>query len=454
MNKQHAMTRFDRTPGWSRALILIFALSGSAALAGAEPASAQQVVTEAEQTIRLERGKTAVLRLPYDPPRLAIGDSTIANIAPLSTPREYLINGLQVGTTTMIVWDPGNVPHLFNIEVVADATSLQNQLQTIFPGVDLTVMTSGEAVILSGTVRDPVVARRAVELATQTGARVINNLQAPPSQQILLQVRFAEIRRAASSKLAADLFASNVAELDQVFGEGSTAMIETLSDGIVRLFLIGKDAELDGIITALKSKGEFRSLAEPNLITLEGQEASFLAGGEFPFPTVQTGAQTAGAVTITFKEFGIRLKFTPNVTNTGSIRLKVEPEVSSLDFANGLTISGFQIPSLLTRRASSEVELRAGQHLAIAGLLDNALTDDVTKIPLLGDLPIIGALFRNKSNTQARTELLVIVTPHLIEPSDSPPGLPTGEPGTWKWDRSMRIDTTRQVMPVRRRDEP
>ncbi len=408
-----------------------------------EQAAAQTVVSQAEETIRLERGKTAVLRLPYDPPRMALGDSTIANINP-TTPREFLINAFQVGTTTLIVWDPANVPRLYNIEVVADATSLQNQLATLFPGSDLTVTTSGEAVILSGVIRDPVVARRAIDLATQTGARVINNLQAPPPQQILLRVRFAEVRRTASTRLSADLFAGNVGALDQVFGEGSTAAIETLSEGIVRLFLIGRDAELDAVINALKTRGEFRSLAEPNLLTLEGEEASFLAGGEFPFPTVQQGGGTQGAVTITFKEFGVRLRFTPTITNNGAIRLQVEPEVSSLDFANGLTISGFQIPSLLTRRASSAVELRPGQHLAMAGLLDNSLTDDVDKIPLLGDLPIIGALFRNKNNSQARTELLVIVTPHIVEPSNVPLPIPTGEIGTWKWDRSLRVDTIRQ----------
>ncbi len=415
-----------------------------AALALAVPrlALAQRVVSQAEQTIQVERGKTSVLLLDYTPPKMSAGDTTVISITNTDTPREWLINGLKVGSTTLIIWDPANSPHLYNVEVTADATALQRELRTVFPGVEITVTTSGEAVILSGTVRDPAIARRAVDLATQTGAKVIDNLQAPSPQQVLLQVRFAEVRRTVGSKLAADLFANNAQQLDQVFGNGSTANIETLSDGIVRLFLIGRDAELDAIITALKSKGEFRSLAEPNLLTVDGKEASFLAGGEFPYPIVQQGSNV-GAVSIQFKEFGVRLKFTPVVNTNGTIRLSVEPEVSSLDFANGLTLSGFQIPSLLTRRAKSEVELRPGQHLAIAGLLDNAITSNVDKIPILGDIPIVGALFRNKSNTQARTELLVIVTPQLVQPSDSPIPLPTGEPGTWKWNRSLRIDTTR-----------
>ena len=222
----------------------------------------------------------------------------------------------------------------------------------------------------------------------------------------------------------------------------------------MRLFLVGQNADLDATIRALKSKGEYRSLAEPNLVTMEGQEASFLAGGEFPYPTVQQaggGGGAGGQVTITFKEFGIRLKFTPTVTNGGTIVLKVAPEVSSLDFANGLTFAGYQIPALLTRRAESTVELRPGQNLAIAGLLDNVLSDNVNKIPFLGDLPILGAFFRSKSNDQARTELLVLVTPHLVEASDVAPGMPTGEPATWRWDRNMKVDTTREILPARRR---
>ena len=433
-----------------RALALVLLLASPFA---AMPASAQQVVNQAERTYRIDRGKTAVLQIPYTPARLSIGDTLVATVLQTTSPREWLINGLTVGTTTLILWDQSNLPHLYNIEVVPDATALQTQLSTVFPDAGITVATSGDAVILSGTIRDPGVARRALELATQAGARVINNLQAPSPEQILLRVRFAEVRHTSQTGLRADLFATNATRLDEVFGPGSTAAIETLSDGIVRLFLIGRDGELEAIIGALKSRGEFRSLAEPNLITLEGQEASFLAGGEFPYPTVQQGG-AVGAVTVVFKEFGVRLNFTPQVMPSGTIRLKIEPEVSSLDFANGLTISGFEVPSLLTRRATSEVELRPGQHLAIAGLLDNSILDNVDKIPFLGDLPILGALFRNKSNRQQRTELLVIVTPHLIEPTDTPPALPTGEPATWKWDRSMRIDTMRNRLPGAGEERP
>jgi pilus assembly protein CpaC len=174
-------------------------------------------------------------------------------------------------------------------------------------------------------------------------------------------------------------------------------------------------------------------------MTLPGKEAYFLAGGRFPFPTIQGSGQGAtNAVTITFEDFGVKLRFTPNITRSGAIRLKLEPEVSSLDFANGLVISGFEIPTILTRKATTEVELREGQYLAIAGLLDNSLLDNVTKIPILGDIPIIGSLFRSRSADQKRNELLVLVSPKLVLASDTPQALPTGEPSTWKWDGSLK----------------
>jgi len=435
-------------------------LTAAASLAVAVPAVGQvvqqgvNVLNTAQQTVRVERGKVTLLQFSFDVTTMSVGDETIADVViPPVSARDWQILGKQVGATNLIVWGPaGTQPVMYDIEVTVDATALETQLRTLFPSTNISVSTSGGAVILSGTVQNPTIARRAAALATQTGAQVINNLQAPSAEQVLLQVRFAEIRRTAGSNLGVDLAADNVGELDQIFGQGSTARVETLSEGLMRLFLVGQNADLDATIRALKSKGEYRSLAEPNLVTMEGEEASFLAGGEFPYPTVQTSGTGAagGQVSITFKEFGIQLRFTPTVTNSGTIVLDVNPEVSSLDFANGLSFAGYQIPSLLTRRAESKVEMRPGQHLAIAGLLDNVLSDNVTKIPFLGDLPILGAFFRARQNDQARTELLVLVTPHLVEASDVPPGIPSGEPATWRWDRNMKVDTTRGTPPVRR----
>ena len=212
---------------------------------------------------------------------------------------------------------------------------------------------------------------------------------------------------------------------------------ESNSEGTIELSLIESDSHLRTLIKAFRETGDFKSLAEPTLLALDGQEASFLAGGEFPFPSVQ-GGQQSNAITVEWREFGVRLNFTPTVTNIGNIRLALAPEVSSLDFAGGLTLSGVQVPSILSRRAETQVELREGQHLAIAGLLDRSIQENIRKIPLLGDIPILGTLFRSTEERQQLTELLVIVSPQIVEPSGVAPDLPSGDPEGWDWDDNVR----------------
>jgi len=323
------------------------------------------------------------------------------------------------------------------VEVTVDAAALERYLEQVLPGEDLTVTSSGNSITLSGTVKDPNAVARALEIAQATGVTsVIDNLVAPPAVQVLLQVRFAEINRSALKDFATTLRTLNPQDLDSDgdwFGE-------SISDGLLRIMLTNPAANIEALFTSSASRGLLRNLAEPNLLTLPGKEANFLAGGEFPYPSVQAGGTGANnAVAIVFKEFGIRLKFTPNITRSGAIRLAVEPEVSSLDFANGLVISGFAIPTILTRRMKTEVELAEGQWLALAGLIDNTTLENVTKIPILGDIPILGQFFRSTSAQARQTELLVLVTPRLIRATDGPPPpVPTGEPITWKWPGWMR----------------
>lgn len=423
-----------RVPGLMLAMVLMMGVAPRAA-------HGQQVLTEPERVITIARGGSALLTRPTNLERVSIADPEVADAVVISA-REVLITANAVGTTSLLVWAENDVVRLFNVEVAADVASLARQLDALFPDVGLEVTTAGNTLILSGQVRDPSVVRRAMELATTTGAAVINNIQAPSPEQVLLHVEFAEVRRSAIKELGGELVrVLNPARVDEAFDKDDTHIIETLSEGFVTLTVMGDNTGLEAIIGALKGRGEFRSLAEPNLIALEGQEATFLAGGEFPFPVIQGGQ--SNAVTITWKEFGVRLNFTPTVTNAGNVRLHVTPEVSSLDFANGLTISGFEIPSLLTRRVETDVELAPAQTLAIGGLMDNRLLDQVDKIPILGDLPILGFFFRSQSARQDRTELLVLVTPYIVDPSDPPPDLPTGPWETWDWDGPMRPEATR-----------
>lgn len=416
---------------------LLVTLLLGAALFLARPTSAQVFITEPEGAVTLAQGTSAVLVSPVDFTRVSIANPDVAEAVVVS-PNEILINGRALGSTTFVVWDTAGTRRIYGVEVTADAGALERHLTTLFPREDIEVTARGNTLILSGPVSSAFVSRRALELADGTGAVVIDNLQTPAPAQIMLQVRFAEVSRTALRALGNQIL--NVLNPDQLERDGDWRA-GTDSDGQIELSLINSDASLSALIKALQENGDFQSLAEPTLLAMDGESASFLAGGEFPFPTVQ-GANNSNAVSIEWREFGVRLDFTPAVTNIGNIRLDIAPEVSALDFAGGLTISGFQLPSILSRRAETQVELREGQHLAIAGLLDRSIQENIRKLPILGSIPILGKLFQSTDERQQVTELLVIVTPRIVQPSDVAPELPTGEPEDWDWTDRLRPAVT------------
>lgn len=422
-------------------------LLAAAALALFAPATgrAQEVVTRPERTIPVVHGRSALIVEPAALARVSVANPEIADAVVVS-PTEVLINAKKLGLTSLLLWDRRGGRRLYMIEVTPDGEALERDFRLLFPNDPIAVTVSGGTVFLSGEVRSEGVAARAIEVAKATGANVVSDLSAAAERQVLVQVRFAEVSRSAIERFNTEIIAGANGDFDD-FDDDADRRVETFSEGLVRLFLFDDDLEIDALIRAMRSRGLFKVLAEPNLLALDGEEASFLAGGEFPFPVVQGG--DFQAITIVWKEFGVRLRFVPYIQENGTIRLAVAPEVSALDFANGITLNGFQVPSLITRRAQTEVELRPGQHLAIAGLIDNTIRDNLTKIPLLGDIPILGALFRSKDMRQERSELLVLVTPQLVEPGETPPPLPTGEPELWDWDRWLRQfrldpDTTRR----------
>ena len=431
----------EKGSGVSRMVVrggLVLTLLIGAMTSGPGVISAQQFLTEPEGSVTLARGTSAVLVSPVQFNRISMADPEIAEAVVMS-PTEVLINGRNLGTTTFVVWDEAGIRRIYGVEVTADAGALDRSFDTLFPDEAIEVQARGNTLILSGPVSSAFVARRALELAESTGSVLVNNLQTPAPSQFMLHVQFAEVTRSALAGMGNQVV--DVLNPHEVHESGNWRG-QTESDGVVELSLINSDAHLRTIIRAFKETGDFRSLAEPTLLALDGESASFLAGGEFPFPTVQ-GAQNSNAVSIEWREFGVRLNFTPTVTNIGNIRLDIAPEVSSLDFASGLTISGFQMPAILSRRAETQVELREGQHLAIAGLLDRSMQESIRKLPLLGDIPILGSLFRSTEDRQQVTELLVIVSPRIVVPSDLPPELPTGTPDEWEWEEwMMPADTT------------
>jgi pilus assembly protein CpaC len=415
------------------------------------------VVSQAERVISVSKGASALLINPVPLSRFSVGDPGIAEATVLS-PTEVLINGKNLGTTTLLIWDNTGQVRVNSVEVTADAPGLQRFIKQLMPNEDIQISASRNTVTVSGDVKDPNSVDRALDIAKASGATVIDNLVAPPAVQVLVKVRFAEINRTALRDWASRLSTLNPHKLD-TDGDWSGSTDPNFGANAITFLLNSGNANVQALFQAASQKGDLRTLAEPNVMTLPGHEAYFLAGGEFPYPSVQSGAG-GNAISIVFKEFGIRLRFTPTIARNGAIRLKLAPEVSSLDFANGLTIEGFEIPSLRTRRAETEVELREGQYLAIAGLLDNETTRNLTKIPILGDIPILGELFKSRGIRDRRTELLVVVTPQLVQAVEGAPTVPTGEPGPppppgdWKREGFLKSPPAKSGSPLQGTSAP
>ena len=363
-----------------------------------------------------------------------------------ASPREVLVNGKAPGETSLVIWQQGGNRILFDLHVQPSTLreqALQRELTKELPGQDVTVSLQDGNVFLRGTVPDLTSAERALSIASTLGKPVnLLRVTVPPvDPQVLLKVRFADVDRAATSDLGINIFSTGALNTIGATSTGaftpprltvpSNAATEvTLSDAL-NIFLFRRDIDLGATIRALQTKRLAQILAEPNLLAINGKQASFLAGGEFPYPTLQGGGGGLGAVTIQFREFGIRLNFQPTVTPRDTIRLVVTPEVSALDYANGLVFQGFTIPGLNTRRVTTEIELENKQSFAIAGLLDNRLTETLSKVPGLGDIPLLGRLFKSRSQNRNNTELLVLVTPELVRPipaDQKPPDVPMPQP--------------------------
>jgi pilus assembly protein CpaC len=440
-----------------------------AAPAGTATTPDQAAVTPARpqfDRVHVTAGRSTVVPTDFDVTRIAVTNPEVAD-AVVVQPREVLVDGKKPGTVSLILW-ASTQRKQYDIVVEPAISGLEQQLQALFPGEDIAVSVSDEAIVLSGHVSSTNVMLRAAEIATASASKskIINMLQVPggsESQQVMLQVRFAEVNRKALTELGLSLFLTR----NRWDGRSTTQQFAapdfddtkpnrlTFSD-YLNLFVVDWKTGIGGVIRALQQRGGFQSLAEPNLIAYNGQEASFLAGGEFPVPVVQAGS--TNAVTIMFKEFGVRLNFKPTIAGD-MIRLKVRPEVSTLDFANGISLEGFRIPALTTRRAETDVELRDGQSFAIAGLLDNIRQNDAAAIPILSKLPVIGSLFKSKADRAEETELMVLITPRLVRalnPDEVPP-LPTSiRPFIKKGDIGQQLDGAGGVVdaPRRKQDAP
>lgn len=410
-----------------RSAVLGILLAG---LIGAAPARAQS--QGAPHSLTLVPGKSLVLESPEDIQRVSVGSAEVAEAIGIS-PREVLINAKKTGDTSVILWQQGGGKLLFDLAVrekdVKTAT-VKRELAREFEGQNVEMTVEGETVFLRGTVDDMSKADRAFAIASTLGKPVnLLRVKTPEGEaQILLKVRFANVDRSVGSDLGVNLFSTGATNTIGSVSTGAYSPAKppatiggdsregfSLSDAL-NIFLFRPDLNLGATIKALESRRLVEILAEPNLLASNGKAASFLAGGEFPYPVVQGGGGSFTSVTIQFREFGIRINFTPTITVRGTIRLQVSPEVSALDYANGLVYQGFNIPALASKKVQTEIELDDRQSFAIAGLLDNRMTENLSKIPGLSNIPLIGKLFQSRQQSKSKTELMVLVTPELVRP--------------------------------------
>lgn len=388
---------------------------------GAGGAASAQVLQDAGlgQTIVVPKDKSAAFRLQYPASAIVVAQpDTLALVA--TTDRSFYVRGKQYGDTNILIYDSGHrLAQVVDVKVGYDIDSLQNDLRTAMPNEHVHVANFAGGVLLSGEVSTPEAALRAQEIAEHYAPKQVESqLMIRSAEQVQVDVRVLEVTRSALKDLG---FAFSV----QTLGGFNFSSGSPLPSGANPQSTIGVSGtfghfSIDAQLYDLEQKGEVRELARPNLIAMSGQEASFLAGGQFPVPIPNGNL----GVTIQFQEFGVRLKVTPTVQNNGQIILKVAPEVSSLDAADGVNIQGFQVPGLDIRRAETQVELADGQSFAIAGLFQRGYQNTVNQIPGASSLPILGALFRSSDWQRKETELVIIVTPHLTAPVEHVEDLP------------------------------
>ena len=387
------------------------------------------------QELKMTVGKSVVIDYPSDVGRISTSNPDIVDAVPI-TAREILINAKANGQSTLVVWSKTGERSFFAVTVDQNLEGLQKLLKDAFPNESIEIVASRDSAALNGKVSTQLVADRAVALMIPLVKSVINNLQIPPApidKQIVLHVKFAELNRSMAQQLGVNLLSTGAANTPGristgQFASGSPSTLRGIIGGALNgtssefnlsdalnIFAFRPDLNLAAVIKALETANVLQILAEPNLVTTNGKEASFLAGGEFPVPVLQGGGN-AGAVTIQFREFGIRLNFLPIITANGTIKMHVKQELSTIDLTNAVVFSGFTIPALSTRRAETDVELGEGQSFAIAGLIDERAQSQLSKIPGLANIPILGMLFKSRDIRKSKTELVVLVTPEAIMP--------------------------------------
>lgn len=392
---------------------LAFASLGLAPAQAAAPFASEPA---ANRRITVAKDKTLSFRLAEPASKIVVAQSDIAQVVPTSD-RTFYVRGKEIGSTNLLVYGPGGrVEQVIDVNVGYDATGVQDALAMAFPGENIQVRNAGQGLLLTGQVSNTGLATRAAKIAEQYASGfVINNLTVRASQEVVLEVRVLEASRSVLHDIgvSADIHNSSFQ-----FLTGRGLIGSDSPNGVVTLHGGAGNTAIDVQLAALENKGLVHTLARPNLVAISGEKASFLAGGEYPYPVPQGGGASGVTITIEFRQYGVKLDFMPVVQDNGLIKLQVAPEVSQLDPSNAVRINGYSVPALITRKANTTVELRDGASLAIGGLFQRNYQNTVSQVPALGDIPVLGALFRSARWQHNETELVIIVTPRLATPAD------------------------------------
>jgi pilus assembly protein CpaC len=393
------------------------------------------------ETVHVLLGKSIVINVQAPLTRVLSSNPTVVE-AMATSPRQVVVEGKMAGNSSLILWDASGRSQILDVAVDLDISGLRSAIQRSYPREQLEIEADAGRLVLTGTASNVHIVEDLGKMAAAYSNQVVNSVHVPLAhdRQVVLEVKFAEVDRTALLQLGANYFTPGTGHTTGTLSTGqfggtaiSTSSATTTTVGSttatsvtatpptlnitnpLNLFLFRSDINFGVVIQALQARNVAEILAEPNLMAISGQKATFLAGGEFPFPVVQSSTGLP-VVTITFRPFGVKLDFTATVLDDNTIRLHVAPEVSTLDFANSLTLSGFTVPAISTRRAETEIELKDGQSFGIAGLLDRRATTQLSKVPGIGDIPVLGQLFRSRSINKTNTELLVFVTPRIVDP--------------------------------------
>jgi pilus assembly protein CpaC len=421
--------------------LLTGAAVGLCCSAAAQVPSAAVQLPAGNQELHILVGRSVVVRTSPRLTRVLVGNPAVVSTSTTS-PTEVVLTATAAGSSSVVLWQEDNQSRILDVFADVDVSSLRNAITRGFPGEAIQAEAEEARVVLSGTASARPIADQIEKMAAPFSKDIVNSIRvAPPGRlkQVLLKVRFAQVDRARLTALGINLFSTGATNTigsvtTQQFGniglsEGGklTSIIgaptkgfttsETLSD-LLNIFVFRPDINLGATIRDLQTRNVLQILAEPNLLAASGEAARFLAGGELPYPVVSGVAGTTN-ISVQFKPFGVKLEFTGTIIDDSTIRLKVAPEVSSLDYTNAVTVSGFVLPAIATRNAETVVELRGGQSFAIAGLLDERATAQFSKVPGIADIPILGQLFRSRSVNKTNSELMVIVTPVIVDPAVS-----------------------------------